>query len=139
MAFDLGKGRSVRPSMNVTPLVDVVLVLLIIFMVITPLLARQVSLRVPPKEGEAAAPPPAAEADTPIVLQLDREGTMHLNKIRVTKTELAAKLEPALAARSDRVLFFDAHDDLPYAAAMEALDAARGAGAVVVVLPETLP
>src|SRR4030095_12444996 len=58
MAFNVGKQKGIRPSMNVTPLVDVVLVLLIIFMVVTPLMTKQMSLDVPGKPDEKIETPP---------------------------------------------------------------------------------
>jgi biopolymer transport protein TolR len=127
MGFDVGgsKGR-LRPSMNVTPLVDVVLVLLIIFMVVTPLLTKQIWLNVPPKP-EADAPPPPPDAVPPIVLTLTRAG-FKVNGQAIDKAELGAKVQRMLNARADKVVFFDAQSDLPYADALEAIDFVRGAG-----------
>lgn len=139
MAFELaGKSRAVRPSMNVTPLVDVVLVLLIIFMVITPLLARQFSLRVPPKEEENIPPPPS-DGPPPVVLTVGRDGRISLNQETISPADLSEKLSRVLAARTDRVVFFDAHDDAPYGVAINALDLARSGGAATIaVLPDPI-
>lgn len=129
MAVDLGEGRGkVRPTMNVTPLVDVVLVLLIIFMVVTPLLTRQVWLRVPAKDDPSAGPPPA-DAPPPLVLTLGRDATLRLNQEALTEAELPAKLKAVLAGRAAPIIFFDAEDDVPYGEAMRVLDRARDAAA----------
>jgi len=127
MAFDVGGSkRGLRPSMNVTPLVDVVLVLLIIFMVVTPLLTKQLWLNVPPKP-EADSPPPPADAMPPIVLTLNREGPQ-INGQRFVRTELPQALQRMLAARPDKVVFFDAQSDLPYGDALDLMDYVRGHG-----------
>jgi biopolymer transport protein ExbD/biopolymer transport protein TolR len=112
--------------MNVTPLVDVVLVLLIIFMVVTPLLSKQLWLNLPQKA--AAAPPPVA-GEEPVVLTVDASGTLRLNRDEVSKDELPIRLRRVFAARSSAVLYFDAADGAPYALAAEAMDLARGGGA----------
>src|SRR5262245_23133848 len=114
--------------MNVTPLVDVVLVLLIIFMVITPMMVKQFWLHVPKAEA-ADTEPPAADDQVPVVLSLHRDGSRWINNDPVVASELPVRLERIFAARRDHVLFFDAEDDVPYGAAMEAMDLARGGGA----------
>jgi biopolymer transport protein ExbD len=134
MAFDLSSTSKERrprvtPSMNVTPLVDVVLVLLIIFMVITPMMMKQLQLFVPKREDKAAAPDdPGADAPPSIVLSV-RRGGLFLNKEEIAPRDLAARLDGVFANRTEKLLFFDADDELPYGAAVEVLDLARGAGA----------
>ena len=133
-------GTRVTPSMNVTPLVDVVLVLLIIFMVIAPMMVKQFWLHVPKKETAAApdAEPPSAD-QVPVVLTVRGDGTTWINQDRIELAELPVKLERIFAARDERLLFFDAADEVPYGAAMKALDAARGGGAAnIAVLTESV-
>jgi biopolymer transport protein ExbD len=138
MAFAVGAGKGVRPSMNVTPLVVVVLVLLIIFMVITPLLARELGVQVPP-EPEADAPPPSAEAPVPVVLAVSADGKIVLNRQDVAPDQVAEQVRRALSSRGEKVVFFDAADDAPYGSAVAALDGARAGGAeVIAVLPDKL-
>ncbi len=133
MAFEVGVGgkHKVRPSMNVTPLVDVVLVLLIIFMVITPMMVKQFRLHVPKKDDKAAEQPetPPDDSDVSIVLSVHRDGTIWINRDRIELAQLSGKLERIFAARADHVVFFDADDDVAYGDAMAVLDAARGGGA----------
>ncbi|XXU12256.1 biopolymer transporter ExbD [Sorangium sp. So ce854] len=132
-----GKARGVAPSMNVTPLVDVVLVLLIIFMVVTPLLAKQFWLNLPKKDDTAKLTPPPDDADKPVVLTVDERGVIRINQAEVQRGELKERLARIFAARSDSVLYFDAEDEAVYAVAVEAMDAARMGGAkTIAVLTE---
>ncbi len=137
MAFDLGpKGGKLgrpKPNMNVTPLVDVVLVLLIIFMVVTPLMAKQFWIHLPNKvEKEPAHDVP--DKDQPIVVSVNRAGEIRINRDVVSKAEFAVKLHRVLAAREQRTVFFDADDDAEFGTAMEALDFARAGGAATIAV-----
>jgi biopolymer transport protein ExbD len=134
MAFDLASSgkRQRRPQMNVTPLVDVVLVLLIIFMVVTPMMTRRFWVDVPVKEEQPAPPPPGAPVQ--LVLRLARDGTLRLNQEEIAAAELKGRLERVFGARSDRVLFFDADPKAPYGRAVEAMDLARGGGALTIAV-----
>lgn len=135
-----GKRRSgAKPAMNVTPLVDVVLVLLIIFMVVTPLLTKQLWLNVPPKPEENAPPPPP-DALAPIVITLDGEGQTKVNGEVVARAELPQKVLRMVNARPDKIVFFDAESSVPYGQALEVLDAVRGGGVeTLAVLADELP
>lgn len=130
MGMDVGsstKGR-VAPQMNVTPLVDVVLVLLIIFMVVTPLLTKKFWLHVPKKE-EATAEPPPDNDQRQIVLSVAKDGSIKINSQVVAREDLDSKLKRALAARGDGLVFFDAESEAEYGRAVDAMDIARAAGA----------
>ncbi len=141
MAIQLssGKGdRRVRPTMNVTPLVDVVLVLLIIFMVMTPLMTRVLSVHVP-TPSKASEPEPDPDDDPQVVLTVDADGLIHLNQEEIADRDLPDKLRRVFAARGDQTLFFDADDGAPYGRAVEVLDLARGTGlATIAVLTESI-
>ncbi len=126
-----GKKARATPHMNVTPLVDVVLVLLIIFMVITPLLTKQFWVQVPKQDK---AQPSEATENKSVVLTVKKEGTLEINGTVVEKSELRDKLARVMAARSDKVLYFDAADDAPYALTVEAMDIARQGGAKTVAI-----
>jgi len=129
MGMNLASGgqKHVSPAMNVTPLVDVVLVLLIIFMVVTPMLTKTFWLNLPKKDAEQTAP--LVDADKPVVLTVDPEGVTRINKQVVERKELREKLQRIFAARKDQVLFFDAGDAVPYGTAAEVMDIARTGGA----------
>ncbi|MBN1773966.1 MAG: biopolymer transporter ExbD [Deltaproteobacteria bacterium] len=138
MAINLGDDApgKVRPEMNVTPLVDVVLVLLIIFMVVTPLMSKQFWVNVPEMQKLEEQPPP--DQRVPVVLAVAADGNLSINRSPVTRHELDERLRRIFAARQDdRTLFVQADDRAAFGRVVEAMDAARGAGAVTIaVLPE---
>jgi len=126
------RGGPVPPAINVTPLVDVVLVLLIIFMVVTPLLNKEFKIHLPKKDDNKEQPPP--ENDTRIVLTVSKEGTIRINRDAIDDNELADKLPRMLAARSDKVVYFDADDEAPYALVVQTLDRTRRAGGKAIAI-----
>jgi biopolymer transport protein TolR len=144
MAMDIGqssgkKGRA-SPSMNVTPLVDVVLVLLIIFMVITPMLAKQFWLHLPNKPEQNEPPPAADDQNKPIVLSVTASGDIKINQDVVPASQLSAKLKRALAGSGQRTVFFDADEKAEFGRTVDAMDLARAGGAAtIVVLTTPLP
>jgi biopolymer transport protein ExbD len=144
MAMDIGgpKGKPGRatPSMNVTPLVDVVLVLLIIFMVITPLLAKQFWLSLPNKPDKEEPTPPDPSDKQPIVVSVTTKGEIKINRDVIPKDQFSAKLKRVLAGSGERTVFFDADDEAEFGKTVEAMDLARAGGAAtIVVLTAALP
>ena len=127
-------GRSgVAPDINVTPLVDVVLVLLIIFMVVTPLLTKQFWVHTPKQEKEEVTPEQANQDPTPpLVLHVDADRAVTVNGTPVDVAELVERLRRMFAAREDHILFFDADDQAEYGYAVEVMDRAREGGAVTI-------
>lgn len=129
--------NGVAPTMNVTPLVDVVLVLLIIFMVVTPLLTKQLWLNLPKKDDTAKDEAPPPDAEKPVVLTVDNGGAVRINQNEIGRGELQERLGRIFAGRSDKVVYFDASDDAPYGVAVEVMDIARaGGGRTLVILTE---
>jgi biopolymer transport protein ExbD/biopolymer transport protein TolR len=116
------------------------LVLLIIFMVITPMMVKQFWLHVPKAEKKASAEPVEPDPDdVPIVLTVRQDATIWINKDRVALAELPDRLTRIFAARTEAVVFFDAEDGVPYGDAMRVLDTARGGGAAnIAVLTEAV-
>ncbi|MFW6067758.1 MAG: ExbD/TolR family protein [Myxococcota bacterium] len=144
MGMDIGSGPKKKgraaPVMNVTPLVDVVLVLLIIFMVVTPLLAKQFWINLPDEPDEEQEPPPPSEDDGPIVVTVTQEGDIRINREVIPDSDLERKLRRVLAAKRERTIFFDAADDAEVGRAVEVMDKARGGGAAkIAVMTEALP
>ncbi len=127
MAMGLGSKKPVT-DINVTPLIDVVLVLLIIFMVLTPLAEKQKFLRVPDFQPETQPVPPDAVPPDQTVLTVLKSGQVLLNKQQMTVDEAMQRLHVAYDGRPSKVLFFNAEDDAKYELAMRILDAAHGAG-----------
>ncbi len=141
MSFDVGgsKPGQIVPQMNVTPLVDVVLVLLIIFMVVTPLLTRQAWMNVPPAAKNEVAQP-TADGPVPVVVTVDAAGIVRINAEVVTRSALVSTVQGMLNARADKIVFFDAASDTPYEKAVEILDALKGGGMnTIAVLADALP
>jgi len=124
-----GKGKRPQPIpvVNVTPLVDVALVVLIIFMVVTPLMTKTFWLNLP--KQEKLDKPPEDSSKQPLVLTVDKSGVYRVNKTVLTKAELGERLPRMLAAKNQKVLYFDAHDELEYGKAVEAMDLSRLGGA----------
>lgn len=129
-----GKKTHATPQMNVTPLVDVVLVLLIIFMVVTPLLSKQFWLQLPKQETEATEATPPPSENKSVVLTVDTSGALKINGTDIPKEELKDKVTRYMAARPDKVVYFDAADDAPYAVTVEAMDIARQGGAKTIAI-----
>jgi biopolymer transport protein ExbD len=116
-------------EINVTPLVDVCLVLLIIFMVMTPKNVPEVSVRVPP---ETKNPPKVKESDT-LVIGLNKEGAVTLNHNPINSREqLGEKIAGLLENRPKKVVFIDFDDDAVYGDAVDVIDLARRNGAAVI-------
>jgi biopolymer transport protein TolR len=113
-------------EINVTPLVDVVLVLLIIFMVVTPLLEKDIGVQVPETEtSNEPNPPPSGQ----VVATIGAGGEVSLNGNRVTVESFPDELRARFASGARRTLFVSASDAAPYSLLVSVLDGARRAGA----------
>ncbi len=127
MAMGLGSKRPVT-DINVTPLIDVVLVLLIIFMVLTPLAEKQKFIRVPDYQPDVQPVPPDAVPPDQTVLTVLKNGQVLLNKQEMAVADAMERLKTAYDGRPSKVLFFNAEDAVKYDKAVQVLDAAHGAG-----------
>src|SRR5262245_4613232 len=135
MAISLGtsgKSKTVTPNINVTPLVDVVLVLLIIFLVVTPLMSKTFWVHLPKQEKEEVPPDEHPDPTPPLALHVATVNTIQLNGRDIGFDELPERLKRMFAARDDHVLFFDADDGAEYGFAVAVLDQAREGGAVTI-------
>jgi len=128
MSMSLGT-KSPMTDINVTPLIDVVLVMLIIFMVLTPLAEKQMYMRVPEFEppNTQVIPPDAVPPDQ-IVLTALKNGRVLLNKTEMTVPDAMVKLKPVYEGHLSKVLFFNAQDGTRYEFAVTVLDEAHKAG-----------
>jgi len=123
--MQVGGGGSIKSDINVTPLVDVVLVLLIIFMVITPVVQMGYLVRVPPKAP--ANLPPSAVQDQ-IILRLMPDNRILINKEDVTPEAFPQRVREIMHGNTSKMVFFAGSRDVDYEATMRFLDAARAAG-----------
>jgi biopolymer transport protein TolR len=122
-------------EINVTPFVDVMLVLLIIFMVTAPMMQQGIDVDLP----ETTTTQPLRLSEEPLVLSVQRDGRAFLGKQEVPAGELAAKLHAVFESRGDKELYLRADREAPYGAVAKAMAAARNAGATklgIVTEPE---
>lgn len=125
-----------KSDINITPLVDIVLVLLIIFMVITPLLQMGYDVKVPPK---ATVDQPPSLVDQ-VIVSLTAQNQIYLNKQQVTAQQLAQQLGDILKNRRDKTVFFSGDDGSIYGEVIKTMDIVRNAGAKNIgIVLETVP
>ena len=114
-----------KSDINVTPYIDILLVLLIIVMVVQPTTQYDLSARVPEKPSGAMA----ALKSVPIVISIDSQGSIQLNQERVVYHQLGSRRFEVLSRRADKRLFVKAEADLPFGDVIGVIDTAKGAGA----------
>jgi biopolymer transport protein ExbD/biopolymer transport protein TolR len=120
------EGRKVTSNINVTPMVDVMLVLLIIFMVITPMLQNKVAIDMAQVANPTAMPD--ADKDDAIVVAITRDGGVFLGSNRVDPSQLGGLVRDKLADKTDRTIFIRADARAQYRAVEDAIDDVRTAG-----------
>jgi len=127
MAFHLkDEPDDMMGDINVTPLVDVMLVLLIIFMVATPMLHQGIQVALP----RAQARNLPFKVQDPLVLSINRDGTVFLRDAPVPLAELADRLKEKLAGREDDTVFLKGDREVPYGRVIEVLDRLHRSGIV---------
>ncbi len=128
MAFTFGSrdDDQVLADINVTPLVDVMLVLLIIFMIAAPMLHQGIEVALP--EAEAGALPQRTQ--DPLVISVNRDGLIYLFDEPVHSSQLVDRVQPLVRARSGETVFVKGDRDVAYGQVMEVLDLLREGGIV---------
>lgn len=137
MSYFCKRERSFRQNsaVNVTPLVDVMLVLLIIFMVAAPMMTVGVKVDLP--QTQAAR---LNEGDDPLVITIDSDGKLFIQESSISKDELSAKLTAILTANKDACVYVRADRNLRYATVMEAMGFISECGvSKVSLIGETAP
>jgi len=121
-----GSGNGPKSDINMTPMIDVLLVLIIIFMVITPLTPHGLEALVP------QPPPPGAKADQSdtrtVVISIAKDHSLMINQETTTEQALGPRLEEIFKTRAERVVFVKGDPDLEYQFVARAIDTAHGAG-----------
>ena len=126
MAMSAGGGdRRLMSDINVTPLVDVMLVLLIIFMVTAPMLQEGMSVNVP----QVSAGPLEQHEEEPVVLTIEKSGVMSVKKSQVSLDSLGEQLKLIFEQRADKTLYLKADQDVSYGQVVKAMAIAKQAGA----------
>ena len=137
MAVHVTASEEVKAEINVTPLVDVVLVLLILFMVVTPLLKQELPIELPIADTSQ----PAADVSQ-VTISLAADGRALVNGVEAPAGELAARLTALYANRADKTIYLEADRALPHGRVVDLMDDVRAAGVVrigVVTKREPVP
>ncbi len=125
MAMDLGGAKGgVKADINVTPLVDVMLVLLIIMMLVAPMLQQGVAVRLPTATNTVDKP----ETQEQTVLAIAKDKSFYLNAKPVTEGEMATRLNELLENKKEKIVLIKADEEVEYSAVMQAMDQLRNAG-----------
>jgi biopolymer transport protein ExbD len=124
MAMATASGGGMNADINVTPFIDVLLVLLVIFMIAQPQLRKVLEIQVPLEEQSATTNVASAN----IVLEIRRDGSMAINTAPITKDGLAARFHEIYDVRPDKLLFIKVDNSRRFKEVIEVIDIARGAG-----------
>jgi biopolymer transport protein ExbD len=132
MSMSSGGGGGLTNDINVTPMIDVLLVLLIIFMMTIPMMRKAIDLQLPDPNPPATPPGPPAPQ---IVLQVLPNGVFKINSEEVTQSNLLARLTEIYKDRPEKIIFVKGDPLVKYQDVVMAMDAARGAGVKVIGIP----
>ncbi|MFN7974424.1 MAG: biopolymer transporter ExbD [Acidobacteriota bacterium] len=129
MGMAVGGKGGVSHDINVTPLIDVVLVLLIIFMVLTPLLQKAHNVNLPANPDDIPKEIVQQIPQNQLVLSMEKDKSLALNTESVTLATLPTRVRELLSQKRDKIIFFKCDSSVKYRDAMNVMDIMRGAGA----------
>lgn len=118
-----GKSRTTMAEINVTPLVDVMLVLLIVFMITAPMLQHELDVNLP-----VAAGIPQVTTEDQVVLTVNKQGNIYLDQTAYTLDTLRPKLQTLYQTRRNKDIFLRADTDVPYGKVVQVMDEVKKAG-----------
>jgi biopolymer transport protein ExbD len=122
------KAARANSDINVTPFIDILLVLLVIFMVITPLTPKGLDAAVPQPPPPGTPPPPPDELNKTVVVTIDNAGLIKINQDDVELRFLGDRFQEIFKTRNDRTIFVNADPDLLFTDVIKVIDVAKGAG-----------
>lgn len=128
MAVKYGKKLAASSDINITPLIDILLVLLVIFMVITPLIPSGLDTAVPQPPPPGTPPPPPDEENRTIVVSIDDRGQIRINQDQSDLRSLGTQLQDIFKTRNDRTIFVNADPELLFNDVIQVIDIAKGSG-----------
>ncbi|MFC1849907.1 ExbD/TolR family protein [candidate division CSSED10-310 bacterium] len=140
MSMKVGGASDSMSDINVTPFIDVCLVLLIIFMIVTPIVLKGFDINVPPKASEEDMKKYSRSLSQQLIITVTSDGRIKLNQEEIAKGLLLSRVIDVFEQRGGKkIIFFNAEDDTIYGLAVEVMDILKQAGAETIgIVPETI-